>query len=231
MAFFLKTRPRAFFLAFTGFGLATVAPPGGKGFVPFLLSAPGLAIAGVALAMLGLSIEETGTILRIRIGVGTRLVAFGLAVFAGIWGFFLSQPLAPLMGFAVVLYGVGIAGAAIAFRHDFGVFEDVRYGQAIRLEKITPSAVSLLVSGVATTIPTGLVRSVALAKNMEGRAAFVHVVGRDKIVGAVNQLPWVSAAREGDTFVLTEHQAGFDVEVFASQLLEAAEAARESGYR
>lgn len=213
------------------FGLAAIAPRGLSGFWPFMLSAAGLAIVGLALVMIGLSIEETGTIARIRLGVGARIFGFGLSVAAGLWGFFFSDAVPNAMGIAVVLYGLGLVGAAIAFRFDFAVLKDVRYGQAIQLVKITRDAVSLIVGGVETTIPTGLIRAVQLARSLEGRAAFIHIVGREKILGAANQLPWLSATREGDTFVLTEHQAGLDVEELARQLLEASRAAQEGGYR
>lgn len=229
--FFLSTRVRAFSFAFTSFGLATVMPPGIKGFWPFMLSPAGVTIGALGLVMLGVTLEESGTVARIRIGIGARLVAFGLVLFAGVWGFFLNEPLASLFTFGVVLYGLGAAGAAVSFRHDLRVFDDVRHGQAIRLEKITPEAVSFVVSGVTTSIPTGLVRAVSVAKGLGGRGVFVLVAGREKIVGAANQLPWISASREGDTFVLTEHEAGLDAEVIATRLLEAATAAREGGYR
>lgn len=196
-----------------------------------MLSAPGLALVGLALVMLGLSIEETGSIRRIRIGAGARVIGFGLAALAGVWGFFLSDSVPNAMGIAVVLYGLGLFGSAIAFRADFGVFEDVRYGQPVRLLKITPDAVSMMVFGVATTIPTALIRGVSIAAHLNGRVAFVHLVGREKIVGAANQLPWVAASREGDTLVLTEYQAGLDADELGRRLLEAAGVAQEGGYR
>ncbi len=231
--YFLVTQMRACSMAFACFGLAAVGPPAFRGgFGAFLLSPPGLAVVALGLVMLGLSIEETGTVRRIRLGVAIRLLSFGLVFAAGAWAVAAGALGSELAIFGSVLFGLGVAGAAVAFLHDKSVFVDIRHGQALRLEKITANFVSLHArGGEVITIPTSSLRGVALARDIDGRGVFVLVRSRDDVVGQAEALPWVGATREGDTLILTEHEAGLDAEVLASRLTEAAAAAREGGYR
>jgi hypothetical protein len=230
--FFLRDiRLRAGTMAFASFGLASVAPSGLRGLFPFLFSPPGLGIVAIALLMLGFSVEETGTVRRIRIGVGFRIVAFVLVLLSAAWAVALGALSSSLAVFGFCLFGVGAAGATFGFRHDLRVFADVRHGQPLRLEKITAQTVLLRARDRDVSIPTSLIRGVAVAKDLDGRGVLVLVHGRDKVVGDVASLPWLASTLEGDTFILTEHEAGLDAEVLAARLLEASTAAQESGYR
>lgn len=230
--FLLGTQGRAFAIAFSSFGLAVLASSAFRGgFLPFLLSPPGLCVVALGLVMLGLSVEETGTVRRIRLGVAIRLLAFVLVIVAGVWAIFDGALGAMFAVFGFSLFGIGVAGAAVGFLFDKGVFADVRHGQAVRLENISANFVSLRVRGRDVTIPTASLRGVALARDLDGRGVFVLVRSRDDVVGGAELLPWVATTREGETLILTEHEAGLDAEVLATRLSEAAAAAREGGYR
>ncbi|MDI1449008.1 hypothetical protein [Polyangium sp. 6x1] len=229
--FFLISQGRALSYAFSCFGLATTAFAAVRGgFWSFLVSPPGLPLAGLALVMLGLSIEETGTVRRIRLGAGIRVFAFLLVLVACAWAIAEGALGSELVVLGGILFGIGAAGATTGFVHDKGVLADIRYGQAIRLETISADFVSLRVRGREIGIPTSILRGVALARDLDGRGVFVLVKSRDDIVGG-DELPWVATTREGETFILTEHEAGLDAEVLALRLTEAAAAAQEGGYR
>ncbi|TKD05331.1 hypothetical protein [Polyangium fumosum] len=229
--FFLITQGRALSYAFSSFGLASMAFSAVKGgFWSFLLSPPGLPVAGLALVMLGLSIEETGTVRRIRLGAGLRVFAFVLLLVAGVWAIAEGALGSELVVLGTLLFGFGVAGATTGFVHDKGIVADVRHGQAIRLETISAQFVSLWVRGRDVKVPTSILRGVALARDLDGRGVFVLVRSRDGVVGG-DELPWIATTREGETFFLTEHEAGLDAEVLATRLTEAAAAAQEGGYR
>jgi hypothetical protein len=204
--------------------LACMAPPGPKGVLRFLASPAGLGVAALALMALGTSIEELGRIRRIRIGVGLCVAAAALVAAGGLWGAALPALKPSLAWFAWLLYGAGAIGVALALRRDLAVYRDPRHGQSVRLESISADAVRLTVSGAPVTIPTALICSVSLGTGLEGRGVFVLVGSRDKVIGDARALPWVAAHRDGDTFLLTEHQAALDAEVLAVRLLEAASA-------
>jgi len=229
--FFLGTRARATSFGFACFGLATVAPPGIHGFGAFMLSPPGVPIVGLALVMLGISVEETGTLRRIRIAAAIRLLAFALAIAAAVWATALGAWSRELATMGAVLYGLGIAGATLGFLHDKALLADVRHGQDLRLEGISADAVTLRAGDRDVSVPSSSLRGATMAKSDVGRAVFVLVRSRNDVVGAVDRLPWVSAGRDGDAFVLTEHQAGLDADVLATRLSEAAAAAEVRGYR
>ncbi|MDI1475076.1 hypothetical protein [Polyangium sp. y55x31] len=229
--FFLLSQGRAFSYAFSSFGLAATAFSAARdGFLSFLLSPPGLPVMGLGLVMLGLSVEETGTVRRIRLGAGMRVLAFALVLVALVWAIAIGALASELVVLGFMFFGAGVAGAAVGFVHDKGVVADVRYGQPIRLETISADFVSLRVRGRDVNVPTSILRGVGLARDLDGRGVFVLVRSRDDIAGG-EELPWVATTREGETFILTEHEAGLDAEVLATRLTEAAAAAREGGYR
>ena len=230
--FLLVTQGRALAIAFSSFGLAAVGPTAFKGgFLQFMLSPPGLPVVALALVMLGLSVEETGTVRRIRLGVAIRLFAFGLLLVAAVWSIAEGALGSELAVLGFVLFGLGLAGAAVGFAFDKAVFVDIRHGQALQLENISADFVSLCAQGRDVTIPTSSLRGVALARDLDGRGVLVLVRSRDDVVGGAELLPWVATTREGETLILTEHEAGLDAEVLATRLSEAAAAAREGGYR
>jgi hypothetical protein len=202
--------------------LACMTPPGPKGVLRFLASPAGLGVAALALMALGTSIEELGRIRRIRTGVGLCVAAAALVAAGGLWGAALPALKPSLAWFAWLLYGAGAIGVALALRRDLAVYRDPRHGQSVRVESISADAVRLTANGAPVTIPTALIRSVSLGTGLEGRGVFVLVGSRDKVIGDARALPWVAAHRDGDTFLLTEHQAALDAEVLAVRLLEAA---------
>ncbi|WP_437943123.1 hypothetical protein WMF27_27505 [Sorangium sp. So ce281] len=204
--------------------LACMAPPGLKGVLPFLASPAGLGVAALALMALGTSIEDLGRIRRIRVGVGLCIVAAALVAAGALWGAALPALKPSLAWFAWPLYGAGAIGVALALRRDIAVFRDPRHGQSVRLESISADAVRLTANGAPVTVPAAQIRGVSLCAGLEGRGVFVLVGSRDKVIGDARALPWVAAHRDGDTFLLTEHQAALDAEVLAVRLHEAASA-------
>jgi len=229
--FLLELRLRAASIAFMCFGLAAVTPGIAKGFANFMLSPPGFGAIAIGLAMLGLSIEETGTIRRIRLGLGIRLGAYALVAAALVWSIARGALGAELLPLGFCLFAPGALGASVGIRHDFNAFLDVRNDQIVRLEKISAQSLLLRTDSGEISMPSSILRSAVLVKNSEGRGAVVLVQGRDKIRGDQTTLPWLGATLDGDTFILTEHQTGLDAEVLIQRLLEAAEAAQVAGYR
>ncbi len=225
-------RGRVFAFCLPAFGLAIMAPAGGtSGFQGFVLSPPGLAFVALALMALGASVEDTGTLRRIRLGVGLRLLAAALLVPAAAWAGVIGAPSSSLATFGWGVAFVGLALVTGLARRDAGVFADPRHAQDTRLESISRDALRLVVHGKALSIPSGAVRRAAVGSNLEGRVALIEVSGREAITGDADALAWIARGTQGDTFVLTEHQAGLDAEVLAQRVLEAAAAAREGGYR
>ncbi|KYF48498.1 hypothetical protein BE08_19315 [Sorangium cellulosum] len=210
--------------------LACMTPAGSKGVLPFLASPAGPGVAALALVAVGTSVEELGTIRRIRIGAGLCVVAAALVAAGGLWGAALAALGGSIAWPVWLLYGAGAAGVVLALRRDVAVLRDPRHGQSVRLEAISADAVRLTANGAPVTIPAALIRGVSLATDLEGRGVFVRLGSRDKVIGDARALPWVAAHRDGDTLLLTEHQAALDAEVLAVRLLEAASAG-EGEYR
>ncbi|XXX73348.1 hypothetical protein WMF30_37485 [Sorangium sp. So ce134] len=221
---------RAMFIGLSCAALACMAPAGPKGVLSFLASPAGPGIAALALMALGTSVEELGTIRRIRIGAALCIVAAALVAAGGLWGAALAALGAPVPWPAWLLYGAGAMGVALALGRDIAVYRDPRHGQSVRLEAISADAVRLTAGGAPVTIPASLIRDVTLAKSPEGRGVFILLAGRDKVIGDARALPWVAARRDGDALLLTEHQAALDAELLAARLLEAASAG-EGEYR
>jgi len=208
-----------------------VAPEGLSGFGAFLRSPPGLGVVSVACIVLGISVEETGTLRRIRVGIGLRLSTAAVLGAAALWAAALGAPNASLARLGWTMFALGAAGAAVALRHDLASFADPRHGEAIQLLSISADALSLRVNGSPVTIPTSVVLGAALATSSDGRGVFITVGGRDKVIGPSGGLPWVASTKDGDTLVLTEHQAALDAEVLMGKVLEAAAAGDRGGYR
>src|SRR5262245_55403780 len=80
-------RARAMGYAFVGFGAATLAPGGlkEKGVAGFLTDPAGVTLGALVLVMLGLSVEEMGTMPRIRAGLAIRLAGAAVAAAAVVW--------------------------------------------------------------------------------------------------------------------------------------------------
>lgn len=205
-------------MAFVAFGLAAVAPSGIKGFVGFLQAPPGLAVVALALMAIGLSVEETGTIRRIRLGVGMRLVAVPILVVAAFWAMTLGAPMPSLATMGLVFAGAGFVGVLIALQHDWGVYGDVRYGQPVRFVELTQSGVVIEAKGEQATVRMADILALRGAQNLDGRAIVFLVNEKTRERKNMELVPWVGATPEGDAFVLTEHQLGMDVELFMTQM-------------
>ncbi len=205
-------------MALVAFGLAAVAPPGIKGFVGFLQAPPGLAVVALALMAIGHSVEETGTIRRIRLGIAMRLIAVAVLVVAAIWAVMLGAPMASLATMGLILGGAGFVGVLIALRHDWGVYGDVRYGQPVHLVELSPSGVVMEAKGNQATIPTADILALRGAQNLDGRAVVFLVNEKTRNRKNMELVPWVGATPDGDAFVLTEHQLGMDVEQFMTRM-------------
>jgi hypothetical protein len=228
--FFLGFHGRSLSAAFACFGLAAMAPSGLKGFSAFLTSPPGGGVIALALITVGSSVEETGTIRRIRIGTGLRLAAAAVLVVAAIWAAVLGAPTPGLGRFGWFLFALGAVGVGIALAHDAGAFMDPRYGQAVRLEKVSADGLEFSAGGEQVILNPWDVLGVSAAGDTMGRAVVILTKERGRLRGNTSALPWIGSTRDGDAFMVTEHQAGMDVEVLVRKILDVAEAA-QGGYR
>jgi hypothetical protein len=217
--FFLGFRARAFSVALICFGLAVVAPPGLKGFVGFLQAPPGLAVVALALVAIGVSVEETGTLRRIRLGIGLRIVAVPILVAAVVWAMLLGSPLASLATMGLVLGGVGAIGVGMALQYDWHAHADVRYGQPVRLVELSKAGLEIEANGQRCCVAIGDILAVRAVGNLDGRAVIFLVNENARKRKDLEVLPWIGATPEGDAFALTEHQAGMDAEQLVALVL------------
>jgi hypothetical protein len=182
-----------------------------------MLRPAGAMIVCVALVMMGLSIEESGPIRRIRIGIALRLLAAAGAGAAACWALGLGARTLSLfaMGFALIAAG----GVLIAYgaRFDLAAYEDPRHGQRIRLEKLSGDGLLLLVDGRMVRIPLGDVSGASLTEG----AVILGVKKGSDVRQELSSLPWMVATLEADCFVITEHQAGLDAPVLVERILQA----------
>lgn len=223
---FLGFRARAFSVALICFGLAAVAPRGIQGFIGFLQAPPGLALVALVLVALGQSIEETGTIKRIRFGIAMRLLAAPALVIACAWAAILGAPMPSLAMMALVLGGMGAIGFGLALQHDWATYADVRHGQPVKLQEISKAGIEIeTADGRAVVVLTDIL-AVRAAANLDGRAVIFLVKPEARTSKNLARLPWMGATPDGDTFVLTEHQAGIDVEVLVKRVLDAVSSLR-----
>lgn len=199
-------------MALIAFGLAVVAPPGIKGFLGFIQAPPGLAVVGLALMAIGVSIEELGTIRRIRLGIAMRLLAVPVLIAAVIWAMLLGSPMPSLAMMGFVLGGIGAIGVAITLQYDWAVYEDVRHGQPVRLAELSNQGLEIESDRGRSTVALADILAVRGVQNLDGRAVVFLVNEQARKRKDLDAVPWIGATPEGDAFVLTEHQAGMDVE-------------------
>jgi hypothetical protein len=227
-AWLLGFRARAMAFGLVAFGLALRAPAGLRGGAAFALSPPGLAIAGLGLVALGDTLDESGTVARIRVGAAVRVAAAivtGLA--APLWSLAIPAPTAGLGAAGIVMAAAGALAIGLVARHDAAVRADPRHGQDVRLEGLRRGALELSVRGASVVVPTSAIRAATVVARGGGRATVIVVSNRDGIRGDAASLPWAAALAEGDALVLTEHQSGLDAAALAARVLEASGAARE----
>jgi hypothetical protein len=218
--FFLGFRARAFSVALICFGLAVVAPPGLKGFVAFLQAPPGLSVVALVLVAIGVSVEETGTIRRIRWGIALRLLSVPILVAAVFWAMVIGSPLPSLVVMGFVLGGMGAIGVGLALQHDWATYADVRHGQPVRLEELTSSGLEIESNGQHMTVAIDDILMVRAVGNLDGRAVIFLLNENVRKRKDTDVLPRIGATREGDAFVLTEHQAGMDADDLVARLIE-----------
>jgi hypothetical protein len=216
---FLGFRARAFSVALICFGLAAVAPRGIQGFIGFLQAPPGLALIALVLVAVGQSVEETGTMKRIRFGIALRLVAAPVLVIACAWAAMLGSPMTSLTTMAFVLGGIGAIGFGLALQHDWATYADVRYGQPVKVLDISKAGIEIETQQGRVIVALTDILAVRAAANLDGRAVIFLVDAAARKRETLAALPWIGATAEGDAFVLTEHQAGMDVEVLVQRVL------------
>lgn len=206
-------------MALIAFGLAAVAPPGIKGFMGFIQAPPGLAVVGLAIMAIGFSVEEMGTIRRIRLGIAMRLASIPILVAAVIWGLLLGSPMASLAAMGFVLGGFGAIGVAIASQHDWATYADVRHGQPVRLVELSSQGLEIESERGRSTVALGDILGVRGVQDLDGRAVVFLVKEEARKRKDMDVVPWVGATPEGDAFMLTEHQAGMDVEQLVARVV------------
>jgi hypothetical protein len=217
--FFLGFRVRAFSVALISFALAAVAPPGIKGFAGFIQAPPGLAVVALALVAIGLSVEETGTIKRIRVGIALRLLAAPILVAACAWAMVLGSPTPGLATMGVVLGAIGAVGFGIALQYDWAAYADVRHGQSVKLVHLSKAGIDLETTEGRATIALSDLLGVRAVAGLDGRAVVFLVKEEARDRSDLAAVPWVGATPDGDAFVLTEHQAGMDAEQLTGRII------------
>jgi hypothetical protein len=218
MGFLLRERPRSMAAVLACLGLATMAPHGLHEVPGFLLSPAGVGIVALGLILIGVSVEESGTIRRIRLGIGIRLVAPLALALAATWALVGTAGGASSQTFGWFLFALGAAGVLATVRHDLSTFRDPGHGQRIRLEGLSPTALQICVDGDLITIPSSVLVGVQIAAGTTGRGIFIAVSSREPITGPSEQLPWSVGTRDLDMFLMDEYQAGIDVDVFAAKI-------------
>jgi hypothetical protein len=167
---------------------------------------------------IGVSVEESGTIRRIRLGIGLRILAVPILVAAVFWAMMLGSPLPSLAVMGFVLGGVGAIGVGLALQHDWATYADVRHGQSVRLVEVSRSGIEIESNGVRATVAIGDILAARAVANLDGRAVIFLVNEDARQRKELDILPWIGATRNADAFVLTEHQAGMDAEQLAGQV-------------
>jgi hypothetical protein len=208
--------------------MAAMAPrrhePGS--FADFMLRPTGAMIVCVALVMIGLSIEESGTIKRIRIGIALRLLAAAGAAVATCCALALGAPTLSvfMIGFTLVAAG----GVLIAYqaRFDLAVYEDPRHGQRLRLEKLSADGLVLLAGERMVRIPLGDVTSARVTASASGSGVLLGLKRDSEARREAVPLPWMVIAVEEECFLITEHQAGLDAPLLVECVRAATQAPR-----
>ena len=223
-------RARVLGYAFGCFGLVSMSPAGSrhKEFVDFIMQPGGAMLGGVVLVTAGLAVEESGTMARIRAGIGLRLGAVGVFVVALLWGLARDAPSgSSSLGWGLIAGG----GALVAYgaRFDLAAYRDPRHGRLLRLDKVSPEGIVLIAQGRQVRIPVADVTAVAVTPAGTGRGVVIAVRKDAGVRREGDGLPWVMTGVDDDRLFLTEHEAGLDASVLAARIEEAAGAAK--GFR
>jgi hypothetical protein len=211
------------------FGVAALMPNGGRSAIGFALSPAGLAVAGIAVALAGEGIEESGTARRIRLGLGLRLLGAAMlavaAIAVGLGG--VGQGAG---GFGAILVMLGLGGTLFFATRDLKVLGDLRAGQRLSLRKVGESSLDLEAAGVAVRLPLAAIAGVALGATTTTRGLMIAVEADARIEGPASELPWTEERVRSRTFFLDEYQLGGDALELAQRIAEA-KARERGGYR
>jgi len=219
----LGFRGRLFAYAGAAVGLALGAPRFGGSFVDFLATPCGGALLTGVLVGVGLSIEESGTLRRIRLGIALRLLGPVLLLATAGWAAGRGEGPGLVFALGAVFVGVGAV-------HDAALLRDLRHGQKTRLEAIEETGLRLSVGGAPVLLPLDALDGARLATIGEGRGVWFIVSRRDRIQGDVDRLPWASSDLTRDALVLTEHECNLDARAVVGQISRAV-LAGPKGYR
>ncbi len=230
-SFLLGMRARAMAYAFPAFGLAAMGPSGPRpgGFVDFMQEPPGAVIVCLGLCALGLTVEESGTLGRIRAGIAMRLAAAVGLLLTIVWFAVRGAEVPSLSGLGWALIVPGLAAAGYGATFDLAAYRDPRHGQTLRLEKLSPEGLLLTAGGRLVRIPIADITSATVAESLAGKGVLIGVRASAAVRQEGVPLPWVLTGIDEDRFVLTEHQAGLDAPTLVQRIHETAEAAR--GFR
>jgi hypothetical protein len=224
-AILLGLRARVFTYAAAGVSLIFGVPQFQGKLVEFLLTPPGLSVIAVGLIALGISIEQSGTLARARVGIGVRLAAPALLAAAAVRAAAIgSTHVGGWTAFAAFS-----APIALVTAYDARLFGDLRHGQATRLETIARGALEITAEGEPILVPIDAIVGVTVGESSVGRAVLVHVAQKNLIHGDASRLPWIGATADRDIFALTEHQCNRDARAVMGEI--AANAANGPGYR
>lgn len=215
---FLSFHSRIFFAALPLFGFAILAPQGLKGIDAFLQTPLGPGVLSLASIAIGMSIEELGTMRRIRQGIFMRLsVPFFIGAGA-LWALILGAPNASLATFGWILFLIGFIPTLFIFRHDLAVYKDPRHGQPVALLDIGEKHLRIRTQNDEIAIPLRKILGVVPVAGLNGRGVIITVAGKESLKGPISSLPWIAAQISGDSFVMTEHQLAMNAETFAAAI-------------
>lgn len=215
---FLSFHGRILFAALPLFGFAVLAPQGLKGIDAFLQTPLGPGVVALASIGIGMSIEELGTMRRIRQGILMRLSVPFLIGVGAVWALILGAPNASLATFGWLLFLIGFIPTLYIFRHDLAVYKDPRHGQPIALLDIGQKYLRIRTPNDEITIPLRKILGVIPVAGLNGRGVIITVAGKESLKGPISNLPWMAAQVSGDSFVMTEHQLAMNAETFSAAI-------------
>jgi len=191
----------------------------------FLASPAGLGIVAIVMLLVGESVEETGTLRRIRMGASIRVAAAATLAASVAWLLLMGAvgTGAALVGWALVALGLG--GAGYFAHEDAQVLADVRYGQRIALRRLTDRGLEIDADGASVLVLHASILSVT----GNGRC-LIFEVDRSAAIEGASALPWAEERVRSRVFYLTEHQLGADAVELAGRIADM-QAREPGGYR
>ena len=224
-----KRRTPVYAYVATCFGVAALMPRGVRGVAAFLASPAGLGIVAIVMLLVGESVEETGTLRRIRMGASIRVAAAATLAASVAWLLLMGAvgTGAALVGWALVALGLG--GAGYFAHEDAQVLADVRYGQRIALRRLTDRGLEIDADGASVLVLHASILSVTVGGTANGRC-LIFEVDRSAAIEGASALPWAEERVRSRVFYLTEHQLGADAVELAGRIADM-QAREPGGYR